>query len=90
MLNEMRERIAELEQATMAARGNQARAEEEADDAKAGTYQMEGRLIEARDALDLAEEAGLEESIVGLQRQITDLRDRLTPKALEDYDNGGD
>ncbi len=90
MLNEMRERVQKLEEAALTARGNQARAEEDADDAKAGTFQVEGRLIEARDAFAFAEEQGLEDSIVGLERQIEDLRGRLTPKALEDYDNGGD
>ncbi len=90
MLNELRNRIGELEQAVLASRGVQARAEDDAEDAKAGTFQTEGWLMEARAQLELVDEAGLEESVVGLERQITDLRGRLTPKALEDYDNGGE
>ncbi len=88
MLNEMRERVQKLEEAVLAARGLQVRAEEDAADAKAGTFQTEGRLVEARDGLTLAEEAGLEASIEGLTGQVTDLRGRLTPKALEAYDEG--
>ncbi len=90
MLNEMRERVQKLEEAVLTARGLQVRAEEDAEDAKAGTFQVEGRLVEARDAFAFAEEEGLEASIDGLTRQVTDLRGRLTPKALEEYDNGGD
>ncbi len=90
MLNEMRERVQRLEEAVLTARGAQARAEEDAEDAKAGSLQTEGRLIEARDAFALVEDEGLEASIDGLTRQVTDLRGRLTPKALEEYDNGGD
>ncbi len=90
MLQELRNRIGELEQAVLAARGVQARAEDDADDAKAGTFQAEGWLMEARQQLELVEEEGLEDSVVGLERQVNDLRGRLTPKALEDYDNGGD
>ena len=90
MLQELRNRVAEMEQAVLVARGVQVRAEDDADDAKAASFQAEGWLMEARAQLDIAEEAGLEESIVGLERQVEDLRGRLTPKALEEYDNGGD
>ena len=90
MLQELRNRVAEMEQAVLVARGVQARAEEDAADAVAGAFQAEGWLMEARAQLELADEAGLEESIVGLERQVEDLRGRLTPKALDEYDNGGD
>ncbi len=90
MLNEIRERVTELETLALIARGNQTTIEEDVEDAKAGRFQTEGRVAEARSLLEFVEEAGLEESIVGLERQITDLRGRLTPKALEEYDNGGD
>ncbi len=88
MLNEMRERVQKLEEAVLTARGLQVRAEEDAEDAKAGTFQTEGRLVEARDALAFAEDEGLEASIEGLTGQVADLRGRLTPKALEKYDEG--
>ena len=88
MLQEIRERVTELETMALVARGNQTTLEEDAEDAKAGRFQAEGRVAEARRLVEFVEDAGLEASIVGLERQVTDLRSRLTPKALEKYDKG--
>ena len=89
MLEAIQNRIQDLETAVAASRGRQAQAEETLADETAGFHQMEGRLLEARDQYEVADEAGLEESITGLTRQVADLRGRLTPKALEAYDNEG-
>ena len=59
---ELQDRIDGLEQAVLSQRGRQARADEDAAEAKAAAFQIEGRLLEAiefKAALDV-EEASVE------------------------------
>ncbi len=86
MLQELKERIAELENATMIARGNQTTLEEDAEDAKAGRFQTEGRLAEARTQFELADKAGLEDSVTGLESRVAELETMIDPKILEKHD----